>query len=268
MTELVNCIKIEMYKTLYNKTFLFSILSLFSLVIIHIFYQIIPYYGIIDGEYPETVFNHWIGLQINGIANIYYMVVIGFATLPVGVSYIEEKKNGYFNQLIIRSGRKKVVVSKLIAYVITAFLIAVLPLLLDYMVAAVLLPSIRPISATFLYAIRGDTDLIDLFYKYPTIYLLLYILIDGIGAVVFALLVIPATRFIKNSFASICFPVLLFYILKVFLNFIKLYEYDPLNIFYPAMSDNTDIKNIVLEIFFVGIAGIIGLLYEVYFYEI
>lgn len=149
--------KTELYKTTHNRYFIISLFSLLLLIVVHIALNIIPYYGMIYGEYPETVFNHWIGLQLSSLSNIYYMVVVGCATLPIGMVYIEERQHGYMNQLITRSNRTKIAISKLIAYFVTGFIITTIPLIVDYMAASVFLPSIRPIAATSYYTVSGNS---------------------------------------------------------------------------------------------------------------
>lgn len=262
-----NCIKMELYKSIHNRYFGVSLFALDILVLIHIIKAVVPYYGMIYGEYPETVFNHWIGLQISSVANIYYMVVVGCATLPIGMAYIEEKRHGYFNQLLSRTNRIRIFVSKLIAYVATSFLVTTIPLLLDYMIASAFLPSIRPIAATFYYSVGGDSFLSGLFFRYPTLYLLIYIGIDGILVAAFSLLVIPAAKVINNKYAVVCCPMVVFIAMKIVFGFMGLNEYIPMCILYPSISDGITLYNVILEIVVVGAIGVIGMFYEVYNYE-
>lgn len=264
---MLNCIKMELYKSIHNRYFVVSLIALDILVMVHIIKAVVPYYGMIYGEYPETVFNHWIGLQISSVANIYYMVVVGCATLPIGMTYVEEKRHGYFNQLISRMSRIRIVVSKLIAYATTSFLVATIPLLLDYMIASAFLPSIRPVAATLYYSIGGDSFLSGLFFRYPTVYLLVYIGIDGILVAAFSLLVIPASKVINNIFAVVCCPTAVFIAFKIICGFLRLNEYIPMSILYPSISDGITLYNVILEIVVVGSIGVIGIFYEVYNYE-
>lgn len=264
---MIQCIKTELYKTTHNRYFIISLFSLLVLIVIHIALNIVPYYGMIYGEYPETVFNHWIGLQLSSLSNIYYMVVVGCATLPVGMSYIEERQHGYLNQLLTRSNRTKVVISKLIAYFVTSFIITTIPLVFDYMAASIFLPSIRPIAATTYYTISGNSFLSELFYTNPTAYLFIYIGIDGVIVSFFSLLVVVAAKIIENIYVAVCCPMVVFIVLKIVLGFINAENYIPMRILYPSISEGVETINVVMEIVLVGVIGIIGMICEVGKYE-
>lgn len=264
---MIKMIKLELLKTMKNRYYLFSLLLLFVMIIYHAFNHIIPYYGMIYAEYPETVFNHWIGLEISGVSKVYYMVVVELAAFPIGMVYFEEKNNGYLNQIVIRANRKWISLSKLIAYIIASFVLSLVPLLFDYMIAAVVLPSIRPISATFYYTVGGDSLMSSIFYTQPTVYILLYIILDGLIICSFSLLVIPASIFIKNRYASICLPIVIFIVLRIVLSFVKLNNYIPEKALYPSMSDGVKLINVFVEILIIGLPGVVSLLYEVNSYE-
>lgn len=264
---MIKIIRIELIKSMKNRYYLISLVMLLVMVIYHIVFDVIPYYGLIDSDYPETVFNHWIGLEMSGVSRVYYMVVVELVALPIGMVYLEEKNNGYFNQLIVRAGRSRVAISKLWAYLIASFILSTIPLLFDYMIAAILLPSIRPISATSYYTVSGNSLMAPIFYTQPTLYLLLYIIIDGLLICSFSLLVIPASIIIKNMYAAVCLPIVVFIVLRIVLGFVKLNNFIPEKIIYPSMSDGVGLKNAVVEIHILGLLGVAGLLYEVNRYE-
>lgn len=264
---MIQCIKTELYKTTHNRYFIISLFSLLLLIVVHIALNIIPYYGMIYGEYLETVFNHWIGLQLSSLSNIYYMVVVGCATLPIGMVYIEERQHGYMNQLITRSNRTKIAISKLIAYFVTGFIITTIPLIVDYMAASVFLPSIRPIAATSYYTVSGNSFLSDLFYTNPTAYLFIYIAIDGVLVSFFSLLVVLAAKIIQNIYAAVCCPMVVVIVLKIVLGFINAENYIPMRILYPSTSEGIKTANVVMVIALTGVIGIIGMICEVGKYE-
>ncbi len=265
--QLTEYLKTEIYKVFHNRYFVISIISLMIFIMIHMVKYIVPYYGSVFAEYPETVFNHWIGLQITAVSNAYYTVVIGFSALPVGMMYISELRSGYWNQLIMRCTRLRIAVSKLIAYSLCAFLLSTLPLIADYMAASVLLPSIRPIPATMYYSVWGGSLMANLFYTHPTVYLLTYIILDGIMATSFSLMVIPAAHFMNNIYAAASFPIVLFIVLKIVFGFLKLYQYIPINIMYPAVSGEMTIVNVLVEAGILMMTGISFLFCEVICYE-
>lgn len=229
-------IKNESYILISNRYFMISFLFLTGFVIIHFIFDILPVTAhILGGEYPETVFRYWIGLDGgSGFSLSFFMVVVGIASFPIGMIYVAERETGYLNQQILRTGRWRTAGTKYISFRLVSGFLVVWPLVLDYYLASMFLPSVSPIASTFLYPLEGKGLLTTLFYTKPTIYVFIRILMAGILSSSFTVMVIPAFRVIPNIYLAGLFPYALFLGLHFTAAFIGGYEWSPFNLLYPA----------------------------------
>ena len=81
---MIQCIKTELYKTTHNRYFIISLFSLLLLIVVHIALNIIPYYGMIYGEYPETVYTNptaylFIYIAIEGFLVSFFSLLVVLA---------------------------------------------------------------------------------------------------------------------------------------------------------------------------------------------
>lgn len=254
-----NVIRIELYKNIHNKFFKVAFIFAIMLTLIHIFTNIIPYTSFIyiDG-YPENVFCHLIGYDGSMITIIYFYIIIGIAVFPSSLIYVMEKRNGYFSNLQSRVKRKTLFASKYIACSITSGIIAMVPLVLDYMVSAALLPSLVPIASSFQNVIDGNFFEAKLFYSFPTLYVFIRIIIVGIFSACFACLVFMTERIFKAEYEVMLFPEVLFILMHVICLLIQHGEFSPLSIISPNDSYGVKGINVLAVLMILLIVDVVG----------
>lgn len=265
-----NYLKLELYKAFHNRFFIMAEGVLLGIVFLHVMRYIVPAAGDILGtEYPETSFLHWIGIEsVSSLSLCYFMIVAGVAAFPIGMLFAGEQRRGYLTQIITRSGRNRCFYSKILAYRLLSGIVAMIPLILDFLVASAFLPSIRPIVSTFIYPLRGDGLLTNLFYSAPTFYVFVRILFVGMLVSNLSLLTIPALRIIPNDYAASVFPCAVFIGMHILASFIGGYEWSPLNIMYPANGNGISIWNFLIMDGALFLVGHLGVWKEVSRYEV
>ncbi len=255
-----NAIKFELYNNVHNRFFKAAFIFVIALTVIHILINIIPCasYIYMDG-YPENVFCHLIGYDNSIVTIIYFYIIIGISAFPSSLIYVMEKRNGYFNNLLVREKRKTLFVSKYIACVITSGIIAMVPLVIDYMVSSALLPSLRPIASTFQNVIDGKYFAAGFFYSYPTLYVFLRIIIVGMFSSCFASLVFMTEKIFKMEYEVMLFPEVLFLLMHVICLFFQHGEYSPFNIVSPNDSYGVKAINIFILLIILVFVDVLGM---------
>lgn len=244
----INALKTELYKTTHNYFYVFSEICLLLLAFLHVITDSIPISNsILSGEYPETVFNHWIGLNFSSIFSVgFFFIAVAIASLPMGLLYVQEKRTSYIYQLISKIGKKNTLIIKFISYYISGGIAVVIPLLIDYFVTSAVLPSVKPISATFYYSISGNSFLASVFYTHPTAYVLIRILIIGLFAGMFTVSVFIAEMVIANAYLVCLFPFVIFIGMHIVFSYLGKGGYSPYNIINPVNGEEVTLMSMVL----------------------
>ena len=268
--RVLNALKTEIYRIIHNGLFTVLNVILFFVILLHIVIDVLPASKcILAAEYPETVFRYWLGMDFSsGFSVGYYMVVPGLAALIPCATYVYERRNGYCNLLIVKTGRKEACIARLLSVFLIGGAISSFPLLLDYLIVAVLLPSVRPIAATFFYTVNGDDFLSGIFYTHPTAYVVLRIIIvfGVVGAL--SVMCFLSEKLIANEYAAIVFPFACFMGLHVLFTFGGKGEYSPYNVISPGNSGGVTWAGVLmLMVGFLIIGGFFALL-EVQRYEV
>lgn len=160
-----------------------------------------------------TSFNYWIGGESESLAySAFYMLLPMFATLPYSLSCLQERTSSYANQIIVRTGRRPYYLSKGIVCFSASFITIVVPLILNFIVTVAFIPSTVPqINYEIYNHVCFGSMWADLFYSHPLVYVVLYILLDGLFSGVIALFGYALSFYITNQFAAAALPLLLFW---------------------------------------------------------
>ncbi|WP_302669246.1 hypothetical protein [Eubacterium sp. AF15-50] len=141
---------------------------------------------------------------------IYIFTIIIFATIPYASTTYSELKKGVVKNIFIRTKRSHYYIAKYIVTFLSGGTIVVVPLLLNTLVTALLLPSIEPDAAMGFYGIDYQCMLVDLFYSNTYLYLILYMLIDFVVFGLLNTLSVTAVWVLNNEFAVLMLPFLVY----------------------------------------------------------
>lgn len=163
------------------------------------------------GVYPLSVFAKWMGGEnTSAFSALYYFILPILAAIPYGGSFKEDIQGGYIRQMMIRSKRKSYYSAKYIAVFLSAGCIAVIPLLFNFMLTALILPCIKPQANTALFPLFSYSMLGDLFYSSPFLYLAIYFLINFVYIGLLGTLSLLATYICDNIFTVPLVPFFLY----------------------------------------------------------
>lgn len=88
-----------------------------------------------------SLFISWISLHSTGFgSSLFYFVLPILAAFPYGWSYSQDRRTGFFSQIVMRTGRHNFFLAKYMAVFISGGIVILIPILLDLLLNAMLLP--------------------------------------------------------------------------------------------------------------------------------
>lgn len=265
-----NIFKSELKKAVKNKFFALSLLisciiTLFSLVYNvniynnHFSEEIALVSTTISNPYYEmfSLFNHWIGGEcFSSGSTIYFFVFPLLVAIPYSWSYCEEKTSGYLRMVVVRSGKTAYFLSKYAAVFVAGGLAMVLPLLFNFVSAAMFFPALKPeVIYDTAYGVFGGSLMSMLYYTKPFLYVFLYLCIDFIFGGLIACISFLFATVLKNKWIITILPFMsclaLHYarqfVYTDFTGYVKQYkEVSPLYFLRPVQSAYVASWNIIL----------------------
>ena len=223
-----NILKIELKKGLKNK---FFVISLIIGLVIALWGFLYNYYLHVDHvelmnslmqQDPNfiknfvaesTVFNSWIGGEAFSLASVLYFFVFPLLiAIPYGWSYAEEKSNGYVKTVVVKSGKKQYFLAKYITVFVTGGLAMVIPLVINFLLTMLVIPSITPLPEYLTsYGIVGDSLMSILYYTKPFLYVFIYLVVDFFYCGLLACIGLTASSFIKQKWVVVIIPFFLLF---------------------------------------------------------
>ena len=173
-------LKIEMHRAFYNPwlaaALVFGILIAVSHVAFHV-WPLTVYIG--DGDYPLSVFQHWLGGENTSVQPVlYFLIAPLLSAMPYLSTLHEDRHSGYIKNIFTRTGAMGYYGVKYITAFLVSGFVAVIPLLFNFLLTAMLLPAAAPQAYTGLYPINQLSLMGDMFYENPLLYIALYLLLD------------------------------------------------------------------------------------------
>lgn len=155
-----------------------------------------------------TLFNTWIGGEYQTWAsNIFYFLLPLLCTIPYGWSILSDKKTGYIRNQVVLLGRKKYFIAKYTASFFTGFLVIVVPLIINYIIVACLVPARLPdVIYDIYYAVPPDALWSVLFYNHPILFDILYIFMAALFAGLWACVPLALGMVLKSKLAALILP--------------------------------------------------------------
>lgn len=217
-----NAFKLELHKALKNKYFLASVLAGCILGIISAFVRIQMYdnnmgmirtirsSGVQYNSRPEvyTLYNNWLSADGYSVAySLFYFLFPLFAAMPYAWSYCMERNKKYEHNLLIRTGKLRYYISKYLAVFLSGGLAVMLPLLLNFLIVAMAIPTRTPaLNYEMYYGVEHGTMWSQLFYTAPMLYDVLYFLLNFLFCGLLAVLGMATAYFTRNQIAVLLVP--------------------------------------------------------------
>lgn len=208
--------------------------------------------------YLPSVFNSWIGGSGFSPYGVAYRTVLPIlTTLPCAITYFTDRRKGYVKNLFTRTNRYHYCIAKYLVNFVAAGFVVVIPLLLNLLVTACLLPSLVPSTNNMFAPISGGM-LAYVFYGCPYLYIAIYMVFYFVYGGVFATLALALVGWIDNIFMFTICPFLMYY----FLGVISLYVYNikwgtlnPNYILWLTQPYTVRLYTVVLEALVIGLVS-------------
>ena len=191
----------ELKKAFWNKRFLFSLSVALFLSLLSGFLQVRgyiirtrflntpAYQNVADWgkDYhlsAETMADFWIGMDFSTwCATAFFFLLPLLAVLPYGSSLHREYKSGYLNLITPQISQKRYFAAKFLASFLSGGAVIVLPMIVNVIFVACTVPMRLPSVLEVIYnGVYGFGLWAEVFYTYPVLYILLYLLLDFLFA--------------------------------------------------------------------------------------
>lgn len=186
-------------------------------------------------------------------------LVVLFAAVPYSASFCSDWNCQYIKPIVIRSGLRKYILSKITTCFITAFLVVFLGVMLFSVLLSLRIP-IYPDTNLENYIKRPFEPL---FYSpLPILYLIIRVFVFSLASALWSVLGLSISAYIPNRFVAIATPVIASYLLEEASQFLPVW----LNIYLLTRADNVINKGPLISflyfcIIFASLAALAGLIF-------
>lgn len=143
---------------------------------------------------PSDVSGTWMaGNSSNLEVFIFFLLMPVFAMLPFGTSYFTDADSGFLKNIYTRCGRKEFLRAKYISAFISGGTAVVIPLLLNVLCCMTLVPNLIPSTIYRQNGINPAMLFNSVYFTYPLLYILIFLLIDFIIGGIFACLTLAVS---------------------------------------------------------------------------
>ena len=142
---------------------------------------------------PYTVIYTWIGGSFNVYYTLYIRLLPIMVVLPYAATYYTDRRTGIIRNYYCRTKKINYLIAKFTAVFTTGGIVAVLPLLVNLLATAMLLPSMWS----------------SIFFTHPYVYYLLYFILQFICGGLLATVSLMVSLWVNNTFIVLLFPVVL-----------------------------------------------------------
>lgn len=229
-----------------KKLFLSSGVSL-GIVLMQIIMESLPYVNAEFGAYPLSVFEKWIGGEKSSVfPMLYFLLIPILMAVPYGGTMLEDFKSGYIKNVYTRTGKKEYLTAKYIV-AFTSGIFAVIPLIINFALTAMVLPAVIPQASAGFYTISARSMLGELFYLHPYSYLFIYFLLDTVFFGLLATLSITAAFLCEYIYAAVLAPFMVCIVLYGITIISDFNKISPIGFLAPSQSPEADFTVIMAE---------------------
>lgn len=193
----------------------------------------------------NTLYNHWVGGETYTLgSSVYFFIFPLLVAIPYGWSFCNEHRIGYTRCMVLKTGKFQYYFAKYCAVFISGGLAMVIPLAFNFLLTAMFVPAVCPDPSYLIwYAVNGASLMSELYYTYPDVYVLLYLVIDFFFCGLIACLSYSISTIYKNRVVVVLLP---FFLLLGFnfigasivytSNLIRYTEFSPIYFLHPAAA--------------------------------
>jgi hypothetical protein len=251
-------IRFELKRAFANRLFVLALSIGFIIVFAHIVWAIpqsIQSQEMFDvliakGGYPNSLFNHWIGGRGDILqATLYFFLLPLLVCIPFADTLFTDRRGGYIRSIVTRVSQRRYYVAKAISVFLTAAAVAVVPLILDLILTALLFPAIIPTPTASTFPIFEFSMWSDLYYSVPFLYIAFYLVLIALFSGLLATVALVFSYLVANRFLVLLAP----FILCVFVDFLLnslggwWFQFSPISFLRPDQPGAASFPIVVVE---------------------
>lgn len=167
---------------------------------------------------PLSLYKFWIVTDyLQPATDLYFLLLPLLAVLPYSWSLASEFKSGSVRNTVIRTTRVRYFAAKYAAAFLAGALAVTIPIVLNFIVCACIMPAYMPDIYSIIFIGIGDKNLwSELYYTVPLLYCLLFTLLNFTFGGLWATVVMSLSFFVKNRVALLIVPYLVLVFIKFF----------------------------------------------------
>ena len=218
----------EMRRAFGNPWFVGSLTVLTVLAAVAAMHQVNAYVGNwqrIIAEYANesyyyhttfSCFNNWLPLRgANPAADFFFVALPLLVLMGYSWSLASDLRSGYIAQIVTRSTRGGFYKARYCVVFISAGLLAVIPLVINFLILACFLPAYTPRVTDAMYIDMAPSDLfVNVFFSTPILYVVLKLMVNFVLCGLWAVMVMGLVTVWANRVVLICVPYIALLLVK------------------------------------------------------
>lgn len=209
-------LKMELSRAFASRAFVIALAIGIVLAVIHVIS--VPFqYGSADiwtrwrsgmgGAYPPSLYSSWIGqTPFSVLTAIFYYSVPLLACVPFADSLCTDLWSRYAIHSISRSGKMHYFASKALAVALSSGAVVLIPLALNFFLAACFVPALSPEPAAGTFFVAPSALLADLYYAHPLLHVAVFLVIACLFAGAFGQISLAVSFFVTNRYVVVLLP--------------------------------------------------------------
>ncbi|AEB06499.1 hypothetical protein Corgl_0380 [Coriobacterium glomerans PW2] len=217
---------------------------------------------------PPSFFGTWMGQTPFTITtSIFYYALPLLACIPYATSLHADLSSHFATQLLVRKGRANYFAAKASATFLAAGLVSILPLVVNIIGVACLVPQYAPEPTAGIYAVSASSMLGELFYISPWVHISVFLMLTFIMAGLLGMVSVALSFFVRNGFAVLLAPFALCVVIQLVAQNTVFEGFSPLNMIMPAQPFPAVLWIVALEMGICAVALVVALAVRGFRYE-
>ena len=247
-----------MKRALYNRAFYLMLVFGIVIAFLHI-YQDATYFLDMVGEDRVlfTPYQSWIEF---GLSSNYRYILLLLLPIISAISfsdtYAKDLQTGYLKAILSKGKMKAYFTGLYVTNFIVAGVTIAIPLLINLYLAFMTLPNIKPDPILDYNPLQYESTLFpNLYYQFPLLHTLFYILLAFIFAGMYATICLSVSLYVKNRFFIVVAAFIIDMFLAIILNMTQLYSWVPASFLTQLAAQPPVSLLAIVTIFLLGLGG-------------
>lgn len=231
---MITMIKIELKRAISSKVLLVALIIGCAITVSHIFQWVLPQTQYLSLAFyktmhpPDSVFNTWVGGNGYSLqAYVFFLILPILAAIPYADTFFTDKESGFIKNVFVRVDKKYYYIAKYITVFIFGGLVILIPLVINLILTATLMPSLIPQVTSLTYTVGGISMWNSIFYTNPYLYVFMYLALDFIFGGIFATIALSISFFVNSRFIVLVTPFIIVFSFSTLLKLLQLSVFDP-----------------------------------------